>query len=152
MSAGVPERRDDMVEPDVVWVALLGQVMRVVPLGCGFGSIYFGYRLFMAGVGQSNVEGEGRFGTLSIVLKSAAPGTFFALLGAIVMVSAIMQSSVSVESHTKTGDVRATNSASAPVISETNERVERVDAVVAPEPVMFDKDVRVQTGRGMHSK
>jgi hypothetical protein len=57
-----------------------------------------GYKLFMAGVwgpkhGDSVSAGEvtGQFGDNKILIKKAAPGTFFVVLGAIVLMLMEMQ-------------------------------------------------------------
>jgi len=46
---------------------------------------YLGYKLFMAGVWGNAGEVEGSFSDNKIVIKKAAPGTFFILAGAIVI-------------------------------------------------------------------
>jgi hypothetical protein len=46
---------------------------------------YMGYRLFIAGIWGHAGELETEFGDNKIVLKKAAPGTFFALFGAIII-------------------------------------------------------------------
>lgn len=58
---------------------------KMASLAAGVGLSYMGYRLFMAGIrGQAgNVEAE--YKEIRIVLKWAAPGTFFAILGAVVI-------------------------------------------------------------------
>jgi hypothetical protein len=44
-----------------------------------------GYRLFLAGIWGHAGEIEGEFGNNKLVIKKAAPGTFFALFGAIII-------------------------------------------------------------------
>ncbi len=46
---------------------------------------YMGYRLFMAGVWGDAGDVEAQFQDNKLVVKRAAPGTFFALFGAIVI-------------------------------------------------------------------
>lgn len=52
---------------------------------------YFGYKLFMAGVWGNAGEVEGTFKDNKIIIKKAAPGTFFVLAGVIVIGFTIYQ-------------------------------------------------------------
>ena len=63
-------------------------------LGCiAVGSLFcwFGYRLFTAGIWGNAGDLDANFKNTKLVLKSAAPGTFFALLGAAVIIATIWQ-------------------------------------------------------------
>lgn len=51
--------------------------------GCAFA--YMGYRLFMSGIWGHAGELTTEFGDNKLVLKKAAPGTFFATFGAIII-------------------------------------------------------------------
>ena len=51
---------------------------------------YMGYRLFTLGIAESAGDAQGKWGKGSIVLKRAAPGTFFGLFGAVVIGVAIL--------------------------------------------------------------
>lgn len=51
--------------------------------GCAFA--YMGYRLFISGIWGLAGDLETEFGDNKLVLKKAAPGTFFALFGAIII-------------------------------------------------------------------
>jgi hypothetical protein len=58
-------------------------------VGCLFCSL--GYRLFRSGIWGNAGDMETKFKDVSIVLKSAAPGTFFAVLGAAIVVVTVWQ-------------------------------------------------------------
>src|SRR3974390_2228493 len=63
-------------------------------LGClTVGSLFclLGYRLFTAGIWGSAGDLDAKFKNNRLVLKSAAPGTFFALLGAPIVIATIWQ-------------------------------------------------------------
>lgn len=55
--------------------------------GLAFG--FMGYRLFMAGVFEHAGNLEALFGKEHLILKAAAPGTFFAVLGCVIVVATI---------------------------------------------------------------
>jgi hypothetical protein len=58
---------------------------RLVVLLCGFGSILMGYRLFRLGIFEKAGELKANWGDRSLLLKAAAPGTFFALFGSAII-------------------------------------------------------------------
>jgi hypothetical protein len=61
-------------------------VYKVLTLLVGLASLYFGYRLFLAGVHKSGGDIETNLGEQrSLTLKRGAPGTFFALFGTIII-------------------------------------------------------------------
>ena len=64
---------------------------KIISLIVGLILTYLGYRLFMAGVWGSAGDLEGNYGNNKLVLKSAAPGTFFALFGTIVIAITIVE-------------------------------------------------------------
>lgn len=64
---------------------------KIISLGIGFALCYLGYRLFMAGIWGESGDVEGSFGDNKVIVKKAAPGTFFALFGAIVIGLTILQ-------------------------------------------------------------
>ena len=64
-------------------------IYKLVSLGVGTMFAYLGYRLFMAGVWGNSGDLKTNFGDTKIVLKAAAPGTFFALFGTIIILAAI---------------------------------------------------------------
>jgi len=78
-----------MLNPDALG-AFYPIIFRVSVVVAGVISIVCGYRLFLAGVfrlppGAPPTEVSGRFGGAEFTLKSLAPGTCFALFGAIVI-------------------------------------------------------------------
>ncbi|WP_197027545.1 hypothetical protein [Marinobacterium lacunae] len=58
---------------------------KIISLLVGAAFAYMGYRLFSAGIWGHAGEVEGEFGDNKLVIKKAAPGTFFALFGAIIV-------------------------------------------------------------------
>ncbi|MFM2368101.1 MAG: hypothetical protein RL619_397 [Bacteroidota bacterium] len=58
-------------------------------LATGLSILYMGYRLFMAGIYNQSGDMEATFKNIRMVVKSAAPGIFFALFGTIVISIAI---------------------------------------------------------------
>lgn len=57
--------------------------------GCFFS--YMGYKLFTAGIHGHAGELESQFGNNKLILKKAAPGTFFTIFGAIIISITLMQ-------------------------------------------------------------
>lgn len=66
-------------------IILSSLVYKLFSLGAGVLLAYLGYRLFMAGVWGSGGDVEAKFRETSVVVKEGAPGTFFAICGAIVI-------------------------------------------------------------------
>ncbi len=60
-------------------------IYKLASLATGIALSYMGYKLFMAGVWGNAGDAEGVFGNNKLVIKRAAPGTFFILVGAIVI-------------------------------------------------------------------
>jgi len=58
---------------------------KIASLIVGAAFAYMGYRLFMSNVWGHAGEFETAFGNNKLILKKAAPGTFFALFGAIII-------------------------------------------------------------------
>ncbi len=58
---------------------------KIISLMVGSIFAYMGYRLFTAGIWGHAGELEAEFGDNKLILKKAAPGTFFALFGAIII-------------------------------------------------------------------
>jgi hypothetical protein len=52
---------------------------------CGLISVYFGYRLFSKGIFSDAGEMDATFSNNKVLLKKAAPGTFFALFGLLII-------------------------------------------------------------------
>lgn len=66
-------------------------VYKIVSLFVGVAFAYMGYRLFMAGIWGNSGDLDAQFGKNRLLLKKAAPGTFFALFGAIVIALTILK-------------------------------------------------------------
>jgi len=60
-------------------------IYKTASLLVGLVFAYMGYRLFMAGVWGEAGDLDAQFGKNKLLLKKAAPGTFFVLFGAIVI-------------------------------------------------------------------
>ncbi len=60
-------------------------IYKVMSLLVGLASCFMGYRLFMNGIWGEAGDLNAEFGDNKLVLKKAAPGTFFAVLGTIVI-------------------------------------------------------------------
>ena len=58
---------------------------KVLSLGTGSGFSYMGYRLFMEGVRGNAGTITGSSGNKNFAVRNAAPGTFFALFGALIV-------------------------------------------------------------------
>ena len=61
-------------------------IYKLYGISCGMFFGYLGYKLFMAGIFEKAGELESVFGKNHLVLKAAAPGTFFAVLGCVIIV------------------------------------------------------------------
>jgi hypothetical protein len=64
-----------------LWIIL---ITRLAGAALGFGCIFLGYRLFMAGVYGQTGEVAGTVGGHSVSFKNAAPGAFFAICGTLI--------------------------------------------------------------------
>ncbi|MCH8330264.1 MAG: hypothetical protein IH946_02615 [Bacteroidetes bacterium] len=60
-------------------------IYKIISLIVGLTSIYLGYKLFVLGVWGQAGDMNAKFGDNTLILKNAAPGTFFALFGAIII-------------------------------------------------------------------
>lgn len=69
--------------------ATVAAVFRSLTVLCGLGALFMGYRLFTLGVYERAGELKAAWGERNLLLRQAAPGTFFALFGAVIVVSAI---------------------------------------------------------------
>ena len=78
---------------ELVYFALL---MRTIPILCGFGSVCLGFYLFIKGIGGTS-SSAGGWGAVRFVVRRAAPGIFFAVLGAAVMIATVLHSGVKVK-------------------------------------------------------
>ncbi len=62
------------------------EAYRLASIFVGFAIIYFGYKLFDRGVYQKAGELKAAWGESNLLLKQAAPGTFFVIFGTAVIV------------------------------------------------------------------
>ncbi|AEJ01321.1 hypothetical protein Nit79A3_1489 [Nitrosomonas sp. Is79A3] len=60
-------------------------IYKITSLVTGVLLCYMGFKLFMAGIWGHSGEVEGSFRDNKIIIKKAAPGTFFVLMGALVL-------------------------------------------------------------------
>ena len=90
---------------------------KIASLLVGLVICYFGYKLFLAGVWGNAGDLNARFNNNKIVLKSAAPGTFFVLFGSIVIALTIYIGLKS-ESH-KTEPLEKTAFEAPPTVPDT---------------------------------
>ena len=74
-------------------ILIIGTIYRIVGMLVGLVIIYFGYRLFLRRVRTPADAGsmQGSVGQLTLTLKRAAPGTFFVVLGAGVILMSIVK-------------------------------------------------------------
>ena len=64
---------------------LLIFLFKIISLLCGVFTIFLGYKLFVKGIFNESGEVNATWNNSSLLVKKAAPGTFFALFGAIVI-------------------------------------------------------------------
>lgn len=82
-------------------------VVKLGVIAAGIVSILCGYRLFLVGAfgqapGQSHTDVGARLGVMQVSLKSAAPGTCFALFGAFIIMVMVFSAPPEVhQTHTK---------------------------------------------------
>lgn len=70
-------------------VCLLTYKMGCLVVGTIF--CYFGYQLFLKGIVGESGDLRSKFGKFVLVLTKAAPGTFFAVLGATIIIATVWQ-------------------------------------------------------------
>jgi len=70
---------------EFAWSLIVVGIYRSIALIAGILSIYLGYQLFRIGVYEKAGDLKAAWGSNRLVLKQAAPGTFFALFGALVI-------------------------------------------------------------------
>jgi hypothetical protein len=70
---------------EAITIIIATATYKIVSLLVGLVFCYFGYKLFLAGVWGNAGDLNAKFNNSKIVLKSAAPGTFFAFFGTIVI-------------------------------------------------------------------
>ena len=60
-------------------------IYKITALLCGVFICFLGYKLFLKGVFNESGDIDAKWNDKGIIIKKAAPGTFFALFGAIVI-------------------------------------------------------------------
>ena len=60
-------------------------IYKILTLFIGLAFAYMGYKLFEKGIFKESGSAEGTFGNNKILIKKAAPGTFFVIFGAIII-------------------------------------------------------------------
>lgn len=73
------------------WAIAIVAVFKIASLVVGLGFGYMGYRLFMAGIQRPAGELKVASGSRTLRLSRTAPGTFFALFGAVVIGATIFK-------------------------------------------------------------
>ena len=74
---------------EIVLIILMISTYRIVSLIVGLGFAYMGYKLFIHGVFDKAGELQAAWGEKKLLLKQAAPGTFFSLFGTVIIVVAL---------------------------------------------------------------
>jgi hypothetical protein len=95
------------------WSLIVVGTYRLIALMSGILSVYFGYKLFRIGIYEKAGDLKASFGESHLALRQAAPGTFFALFGAIVISIGIWKGIKiqSLDSAQPRGQVHTANSA-----------------------------------------
>jgi len=78
-------------QDSLLLAALIVAVYKVASLLVGLCFGYMGYRLFLAGIQRAAGNLEASTGSKTLKLSRGAPGTFFALFGAAVIATTIIQ-------------------------------------------------------------
>lgn len=66
-------------------------IYKIICLIIGLIFSYFGYKLFINDVRNSAGELAGKFDKFEIIIKHATPGTFYAILGAAIVITILIQ-------------------------------------------------------------
>jgi hypothetical protein len=66
-------------------------IYKIASLASGSAMCFLGYRLFVLGIVSPAGDMTAVRGKSRLVLKAAAPGTFFAVLGAVVLLATVMK-------------------------------------------------------------
>lgn len=74
---------------EFTYTATLVILYRIVTALSGLAIVYLGYLLFKIGVFEKPAELKASWGDKNLLLKQAAPGTFFALFGAAVIMASL---------------------------------------------------------------
>ena len=93
---------------------------KILSLLVGLSFAYFGYKLFMANIWGHAGDLKLEFSQNSLVLKKAAPGTFFAVLGAMIVVFVVVRGLDMNYSKTQKGDTETIGKIDTPPELPTN--------------------------------
>jgi hypothetical protein len=74
---------------DIIQTITALSAYRIVTILIGFIVIYLGYRLFRLGMYEKAGELKAVWGSRYLILRQAAPGTFFVLFGAVIITVSI---------------------------------------------------------------
>ncbi len=66
-------------------------IYKLISLLVGLGFAYMGYRLFMANIWGHAGDFTAQYENIKVVIKRAAPGTFFAVAGTVIVVATILR-------------------------------------------------------------
>lgn len=77
-----------VLESQIVWSMM---TYKLASLGVGLCSLYMGYRLFMSGVWGQAGDVDVKFQDNHLLIKRGAPGTFFAILGTIIVCATLVK-------------------------------------------------------------
>jgi hypothetical protein len=72
-------------------------------IAAGLIIIFLGYRLFLKGIFNESGDLEGSWKSSKLIVKKAAPGTYFVLFGSLVICSAIFKGMSNSESYGGSG-------------------------------------------------
>ncbi|MFT6502599.1 MAG: hypothetical protein ACJASQ_002726 [Crocinitomicaceae bacterium] len=84
-------------------VAIL--LYKITCLLVGLACCYMGFMLFLKGIEKESGEFKASFKGTSIVLRQVAPGVFFALFGASIIITTIATRSYYTDSYTETSPI-----------------------------------------------
>ncbi|QDT96795.1 hypothetical protein [Gimesia aquarii] len=74
---------------EIIMMVIMLSLYRIVSLLVGLGFAYMGYKLFDHGVFDKAGDLSAAWGKNRLLLKQAAPGTFFSLFGTVIVVVAL---------------------------------------------------------------
>src|SRR5580704_13455844 len=83
---------------EFTWTVIVIGSYRIITVLAGVLAIYLGYKLFRVGIYEKAGDLRAAWGSNHLVLKQAAPGTFFSLFGVIVITFGIWKG-IDIKSH-----------------------------------------------------
>ena len=130
------------------FVVLSVTLYKVLALLVGFACMYFGYRLFSSGAYKKAGDLSSKWGDKNLVVKQAAPGTFFALFGVIVISIVLLKGlSFEVEGHSLDAPeepVKQSQDTGAQVLPEVKASPPEVQAPSKPTPPSKDTASKIE--------